>query len=42
MLYDDDGVIAVFGFGIAERCAARPGDLAERIEFLPEEADIEK
>ncbi len=42
VLYDDDGVIAVFGFGIAERCAARPGDPAERIEFLPEDADIEK
>jgi tRNA(Ile)-lysidine synthase len=42
VLYDDDGVIAVFGFGIAERCAARPGDPAERIEFLPEDAEKEK
>ena len=33
VLYDDDGVIAVCGFGIAERCAAAPGDEAVCIEI---------
>ena len=33
VLYDDGGVIAVYGFGIAERCAAAPGDLAVRVEI---------
>ena len=28
VFYDDEGVIAVCGFGIAERCAAAPGDEA--------------
>ncbi len=42
VLYDGDGVIAVFGFGIAERCAALPGDMAECIKLLPEDAEKEK
>ncbi len=33
VLYDDDGVIAVYGFGIAERCAAKQGDSAICIEI---------
>ena len=33
VLYDDDGVIAVRGFGVAERCAAKPGEAAECIEI---------
>lgn len=33
VLYDDDGVIAVCGFGVAERCAAKPGEAAECIEI---------
>ena len=33
VLYDDGGVIAVYGFGVAERCAAAPGDMAVRVEI---------
>ncbi len=33
VLYDDSGVIAVYGFGAAERCAAKPGGKAECIEI---------
>ena len=33
VLYDASGVIAVYGFGIAERCAAQPGDEAICIEI---------
>ena len=33
VLFDDEGPIAVFGFGIAERCAAVPGGRAEIIEI---------
>ena len=33
VLYDEQGILAVYGFGIAERCAAAPGESAERIEF---------
>ena len=33
VLYDAAGVIAVYGFGVAERCAARPGDDAICIEI---------
>ena len=33
VLYDEQGVIAVYGFGTAERCAAAPGEEAERIEL---------
>ena len=33
VLYDESGVIAVYGFGAAERCAARPGEQAECIEI---------
>lgn len=33
VLYDDDGVIAVYGFGTAERCAASPGDTVICIEI---------
>ena len=31
VLYDDDGVLAVWGFGVAERCAAAPGEIAQRV-----------
>jgi len=33
VLRDGRGVLAVFGFGADERCAARPGDLALRVEI---------
>ena len=33
VLYDEAGVIAIYGFGAAERCAAKPGEKAECIEF---------
>ena len=33
VLYDASGVIAVYGFGVAERCAAREGDEAICIEI---------
>ena len=33
VLYDEQGIIAVYGFGTAERCAAAPGESAERIEI---------
>ena len=33
VLYDDVGVIAVYGFGIAERCAASAGDCALCVEI---------
>lgn len=33
VLYDDTGVIAVFGFGIAERCIPKPGDDVLKIEI---------
>ena len=33
ILYDEAGVIAVYGFGVAERCAAAPGTAAECIEI---------
>ena len=33
VLYDAHGVIAVYGFGAAERCAAKPGDKAIRVEI---------
>ena len=38
VLYDDAGVIAVYGFGIAERCAASAGDSVIRVEIT----EIEK
>ena len=31
VLRDDKGVIAVYGFGVAERCIARPGDKVIRV-----------
>ena len=31
---DEQGVIAVAGFGVAERCAAAPGKAAVRLELL--------
>ncbi len=37
VLYDERGVIAVFGFGIAERCAAAPGDAAICVTILEQE-----
>lgn len=33
VLCDDLGVIAVYGFGIAERCAAQPGDNVIRLQI---------
>ena len=33
VLYDEAGVIAVYGFGVAERCAAVPGGKTECIEI---------
>ena len=33
VLYDEKGVIAVYGFGIAERCAPKPGDSIIKIEI---------
>lgn len=33
VLYDEMGVIAVAGFGVAERCAAEPGEMAIKIEI---------
>ena len=33
VLYDDAGVIAVSGFGIAERCVPAPGERALRVEI---------
>ena len=41
VLYDDDGVIAVYGFGIAERCAAAPGEMAERVEITADRRETE-
>ena len=35
VLYDDAGPIAVYGFGIAERCAAQPGDDIVRVALRP-------
>jgi len=26
VIYDEEGAVAIFGFGVAERCAAQPGD----------------
>jgi len=34
VLYDERGVIAVYGFGVAERCAPAPGDDIIKIEVL--------
>jgi tRNA(Ile)-lysidine synthetase-like protein len=36
VLRDDRGVAAVYGFGAAERCAAKPGDTVLRIDILKE------
>ncbi|NCB51729.1 MAG: tRNA lysidine(34) synthetase TilS [Clostridia bacterium] len=36
VLRDDKGVLAVYGFGIAERCAAKPGDTVLRVDLLKE------
>ena len=33
VFYDAQGVIAVYGFGVAERCAVSPGEAAECIEL---------
>jgi tRNA(Ile)-lysidine synthase len=33
VLRDEIGIIAVYGFGIAERCAARPGDRVLRVNI---------
>ena len=41
VLYDADGVIAVYGFGIAERCAAAPGEMAERVEITADRRETE-
>lgn len=36
VLRDEKGVLAVYGFGVAERCAARPGDTVLRVDILKE------
>jgi len=36
VLRDEKGVVAVYGFGIAERCAAKPGDTVLRVDLLKE------
>ncbi len=41
VLYDGDGVIAVYGFGIAERCAAAPGEMTERVEITADDRETE-
>lgn len=35
VLCDDQGPVAVYGFGVAERCAAKPGDDVFRVVFRP-------
>ena len=45
VLRDELGPVAVFGFGLAERCAAGPGDLALRVcieRLTPSETEKEK
>lgn len=45
VLRDALGPVAVFGFGLAERCAANPGDLALRVSIetlTPSETEKEK
>ena len=39
VLYDEKGAIAVYGFGIAERCAPMMGDSVIKIEIRPTNAD---
>jgi len=41
VIYDEAGVIAVCGFGVAERCAAKSGDdcLVIKIEKIKREED---
>ena len=34
VLYDEKGVIAVYGFGIAERCVPKPGDEIIKIQII--------
>jgi hypothetical protein len=36
VLRDEKGVLAVHGFGVAERCAAKTGDRVLRVDFLKE------
>ena len=40
VLYDEAGAIAVYGFGIAERCSPISGDSVIKVEFRPASADI--
>jgi len=39
VIYDEAGAIAVFGFGIAQRCAAEPGDDVIIIEIEKDEGE---
>lgn len=39
VLYDEMGVIAVYGFGIAERCSPAPGDSVVKLEIRTISAD---
>ena len=39
VLYDENGAIAVYGFGIAERCLPMMGDSVIKIEIKPRNAD---
>lgn len=41
VLRDDAGPLAVCGFGLAERCAAKPGDLAIRVNIEKMETEHE-
>ena len=40
VLYDEEGVLAVYGIGIAERCAAVPGEPAERVTVTDIENEL--
>ncbi len=39
VFYDEKGVVAVYGFGIAERCKAAVGDSVIKIEVLKEDGE---
>ena len=39
VLYDEKGPIAIYGFGIAERCSPKAGDSIIKIEIRPKSAD---
>ena len=39
VLYDEAGAIAIYGFGIAERCSPVSGDSVIKLEFRPAGTD---